>query len=625
MIFKISCYGELQALKPVMSSTERTKEILRQKLQMKKQRLQQQLQLNQGKSSSTSEDDVIDLTDERLRHSSSSSSARATIYDLSKSSRRCRSSHSTVSESSPEIRNMLFVDPSALSASYQASNLYSLDRLSGGVPRTVHNFSGITWQHLLQDLSEVPPQDSSSLLMQHRQSQRRKTSDEQVGSRKKTAGTDEDILAPFAASTTDETAAAAASSSRVQAFQQYAEAQLQPTSPHLFASNFQRHHHHHAHHRAHKVPRSSSTHRHTTPPHRHTTPPHRLPDQGGSSSCPETTETTASSSSHRLTKQHKCDVCSRAFSRSDMLSRHMRLHTGVRPYACAVCGLVFSRSDHLNTHMRTHTGEKPYKCPHCPYAAPRRDQISRHIRIHVQEAELLRQAAAMGTLPSGESLEFAAELFPAGWFVVSPELTYSDMLLSSTSAGLAAKAGLEATRDKLRKHAIGSSGLSHGDSSPIRRHSEFGSSLSLESLTTTALDSDSALPIAERMASRLFVNSPVYISTDREQQSRAESRMSPLSPRRSRTADDTSSKSSASSAKDSHSKHEEQLALQSESRNKSLAIAKLKQSLLHRQQSEQVLVTNSSKSPAAYCPLVSEETPTSSQKLLERNSPQQTS
>lgn len=614
MIFKITCYGKLQALKPVMSSTERTKEILRQKLQMKKLRLQQQLQLNQGKSSSTSEDDVIDLTDERLRNSSSSSSARATIYNLSRSSRRSRSSHSTVPESSPEIRNMLFVDRSALSASYQASSLYSLDRLSGGVPQKVHDFSGISWQHLLQDQSDDPSHDSSSLLRQHRQSQRRKTSDEQVGSRKKTAGTDEDILAPFAASTTDETAAAA-SSSRVQALQQYAAAHLQPTSPHLFANNFQRHHHHHAHHsRAHKVPRSSST-------HRHTTPPHRLADQGGSSSCPETTETKASSSSHRLTKQHKCDVCSRAFSRSDMLARHMRLHTGVRPYACTVCGLVFSRSDHLNTHMRTHTGEKPYKCPHCPYAAPRRDQISRHIRIHVQEAELLRQAAAMGTLPTGEGLEFAAELFPAGWFVISPELTYSDMLLSSTSAGLAAKAGFEATRGKLRKHAIGSIGQSHGDTSPIRRHSEFDSSLSLESLTATALDSDSCLPIAERMASRLFVNSPVYINTDKEQQSRADSRMS-LSPRCSRTVDDFSF---ASSVKDSHSKHEEQLALQSESNNKSVAIAKLKQSLLHRQQSEQVVVTTSLKSPAASRPLASEETLTSSQKLLGRNSPQQTS
>eukprot|EP00042_Codosiga_hollandica_P057549 m.853936 g.853936 ORF g.853936 m.853936 type:complete len:397 (+) comp59616_c2_seq2:2665-3855(+) len=56
----------------------------------------------------------------------------------------------------------------------------------------------------------------------------------------------------------------------------------------------------------------------------------------------------------------------------------------LKTFICNVCQRAFSRSDHLRTHMRAHTGEKPYGChfPHCGLRFPRSDELNRHIRIY---------------------------------------------------------------------------------------------------------------------------------------------------------------------------------------------------------------------------------------------------
>jgi len=106
------------------------------------------------------------------------------------------------------------------------------------------------------------------------------------------------------------------------------------------------------------------------------------------------------------TKLHRCSVCRRSFARSDMLERHARLHTGVRPYSCRLCSQVFSRSDHLTTHLRTHTGEKPYQCPRCSYSASRRDMVTRHLRVHVHDnrVDTGGSIAGSGASPSSNLL-----------------------------------------------------------------------------------------------------------------------------------------------------------------------------------------------------------------------------
>ncbi|KAI8899295.1 hypothetical protein BC833DRAFT_506857, partial [Globomyces pollinis-pini] len=77
--------------------------------------------------------------------------------------------------------------------------------------------------------------------------------------------------------------------------------------------------------------------------------------------------------------------CTRAFSTSGHLSRHIKIHTGDKPHECLIsnCSKRFSRKDSM-IHVKIHTGDRPHECliQGCARRFTRKDSMMLHFSTH---------------------------------------------------------------------------------------------------------------------------------------------------------------------------------------------------------------------------------------------------
>ncbi|XP_068211597.1 zinc finger and BTB domain-containing protein 7A-like isoform X18 [Palaemon carinicauda] len=83
-----------------------------------------------------------------------------------------------------------------------------------------------------------------------------------------------------------------------------------------------------------------------------------------------------------LLKYFLCPYCSYSNLLKESVTRHIRTHTGEKPYPCSFCSAQFSRKDNLKIHIRTHTGEKPFTCSICSKSFVQSSHLKSHMSVH---------------------------------------------------------------------------------------------------------------------------------------------------------------------------------------------------------------------------------------------------
>ncbi|PSN36621.1 hypothetical protein C0J52_10455 [Blattella germanica] len=109
------------------------------------------------------------------------------------------------------------------------------------------------------------------------------------------------------------------------------------------------------------------------------------PPQNEAKSFCETSDLTRHMRIHSGARPFACEVCKKSFYQRSQLKRHMHSHTGSRPFPCPVCTKSFLQKFDLKKHVLTHTGLRPFSCEVCHKSFSESSQVKKHMRTHTGE------------------------------------------------------------------------------------------------------------------------------------------------------------------------------------------------------------------------------------------------
>lgn len=82
--------------------------------------------------------------------------------------------------------------------------------------------------------------------------------------------------------------------------------------------------------------------------------------------------------------------CNDGFNTRFSLKRHLKTHSGEKPFQCDKCPKTFAEKSTLVRHLRIHTGEKPFRCSWdgCTRSFSDRTNVKRHESQHEAQKDL---------------------------------------------------------------------------------------------------------------------------------------------------------------------------------------------------------------------------------------------